>query len=75
MCLSQWERCKKNIFTILHLVVVVVQRPSAKELLKHRFIRNAKKTSCLVELIDRYRRWKAQADDSDDDLSDKDTDL
>ena len=35
-------------------------RPTAKELMKHRFIRNAKKTSCLVELIDKYKRWKTQ---------------
>ena len=51
------------------------QRPNAKELLKHRFIRNAKKTSCLVDLIDRFRRWKAQEHESDDDLSDIDNDM
>jgi serine/threonine-protein kinase 24/25/MST4 len=32
-------------------------RPSAKELLKHPFIRRAKKTSYLTELIERYNRW------------------
>ncbi|KXX75696.1 Serine/threonine-protein kinase svkA [Madurella mycetomatis] len=32
-------------------------RPSARELLKHPFIRRAKKTSCLTELIERYNRW------------------
>lgn len=37
------------------------QRPTAKELLKHKLImRHAKKTSYLTELIDRYRRWKAE---------------
>uniref|UniRef100_A0A673G2T0 non-specific serine/threonine protein kinase n=2 Tax=Sinocyclocheilus TaxID=75365 RepID=A0A673G2T0_9TELE len=37
-------------------------RPTAKELLKHKFItRYTKKTSYLTELIDRYRRWKSEA--------------
>ncbi|CCJ29460.1 unnamed protein product [Pneumocystis jirovecii] len=35
-------------------------RPSAKELLKHRFIRMAKKTSYLTELIERHERWISQ---------------
>ncbi|KAE8267628.1 hypothetical protein A4X09_0g4721 [Tilletia walkeri] len=33
-------------------------RPPAKELLKHRFIRSAKKASYLTELIDRLERWR-----------------
>lgn len=40
-------------------------RPSAKELLKHRFLRQSKKTSYLIELIDRHRQWKTQHNDSD----------
>mmetsp|Transcript_20917 Transcript_20917/g.28843 ORF Transcript_20917/g.28843 Transcript_20917/m.28843 type:complete len:464 (+) Transcript_20917:158-1549(+) len=52
------------------------QRPSAKELLKHRFIRTARKTSSLVELIERRNRWLKvvgeessgeEASDGDDD--------
>ncbi|KAK0734556.1 kinase-like domain-containing protein [Lasiosphaeria miniovina] len=33
------------------------ERPPAKELLRHPFIRRAKKTSYLTELIERYNRW------------------
>jgi len=33
-------------------------RPSAKELLRHPFIRKAKRTTYLVELIERFREWK-----------------
>lgn len=44
-------------------------RPSARELLKHPFVRKAKKTSYLTELIERYERWamhhKGDNDDSD----------
>jgi len=47
------------------------QRPTAKELLKHKFIRGAKRTSFLTELIDRYKRYIAVVgnveEDSDDD--------
>ncbi|KAL3317803.1 Serine/threonine-protein kinase 25 [Cichlidogyrus casuarinus] len=32
-------------------------RPSARELLKHAFVKKARKTSHLVELIDRYRHF------------------
>ena len=49
-----------------------LQRPNAKELLKHRFIRNAKKNSSLQELIERYKRWKANGGDSEEEYSDND---
>ncbi|KAH0565563.1 hypothetical protein GP486_001043 [Trichoglossum hirsutum] len=45
------------------------ERPSAKELLKHPFIRRAKKTTYLTELIERYERWavvNAHQDGSED---------
>uniref|UniRef100_A0A4W3I0I9 non-specific serine/threonine protein kinase n=1 Tax=Callorhinchus milii TaxID=7868 RepID=A0A4W3I0I9_CALMI len=49
-------------------------RPTAKELLKHRFItKNSKKTSYLTELIDRYKRWKAEGHSDDDSSSDEDS--
>ncbi|KAF9225309.1 Pkinase-domain-containing protein [Gyrodon lividus] len=35
-------------------------RPTARELLKHKFVRLAKKTSYLTELIERHERWKAE---------------
>eukprot|EP00794_Sanderia_malayensis_P010978 gene10978-12141_t len=47
------------------------ERPSAKELLKHRFIKTAKKTAILTELIEKYRRWKADGG-ADNDSSDED---
>lgn len=52
----------------------IPQRPTAKELLKHKFIvKNSKKTSYLTELIDRFKRWKAEGhsdDESDSEGSD-----
>lgn len=55
---------------VYFLSVPCVQRPTAKELLKHKFIvKHCKKTSYLSELIDRYRRWKEEghSDSSSDD--------
>ena len=45
------------------------ERPTAEELLRHRFIRRAKKTSHLTELIDRVKRWRlyVQCSESSDD--------
>lgn len=34
------------------------ERPTVKDLLKHKFIRSAKRTASLTELIDRLARWK-----------------
>ena len=49
------------------------QRPTTKDLLKTKFILKAKKTSYLVELIERYRKWK-EAGGKDDSSSDDDSD-
>lgn len=62
-------------------------RPTAKELLKHRFVvRSAKKPAILVELIDKYRKWQQEKsssgmrngvndlnDQSSDDVTDDDS--
>lgn len=42
-------------------------RPTARELLKHKFVRMAKKTSYLTELIERHERWKAEGGERVDD--------
>lgn len=48
------------------------ERPSAKELLKHPFVRKAKKTTYLTELIERYERWQAvHGDDNSEDDDDR----
>jgi serine/threonine-protein kinase 24/25/MST4 len=45
--------CRLGLQTLTFL-----QRPTASELLQHRFIRSARKTSYLTELIDRYLDWR-----------------
>ena len=47
------------------------ERPSAKDLLRHPFIRRAKKTTYLTELIERYERWQARHPDKDTDDEDE----
>lgn len=68
--------CNIKMLLLIDDITVVdcfMQRPTAKELLKHPFIKSAKKTCCLADIIDRYKRWKANCGDSDgDDNSDDD---
>ncbi|KAF7552382.1 hypothetical protein G7Z17_g4336 [Cylindrodendrum hubeiense] len=42
------------------------ERPSAKDLLRHPFIRRAKRTTYLTELIERHTRWSATHKGDDD---------
>jgi len=43
-------------------------RPSARDLLRHPFIRRARKTTYLTELIERYQRWSATHKPEDEEL-------
>lgn len=47
-------------------------RPTAKDLLKHKFIKGAGKPREMMVLIDRYRKWKANGGGKDDDAADDD---
>ncbi|KWU42772.1 serine/threonine-protein kinase 25-like protein, partial [Rhodotorula sp. JG-1b] len=47
-------------FVALCLIKDPKERPIAKELLQHRFIKNARRTSQLFELVERYRDWRAK---------------
>ncbi len=44
---------------VAYLIFVEFQRPTAKDLLKHKFIKNAKRPQYLTELIERQEAWKA----------------
>ncbi|KAK7413796.1 Serine/threonine-protein kinase PAK 6 [Neonectria punicea] len=46
------------------------ERPSAKDLLRHPFIRRAKRTTYLTELIERHTRWAATHKGDDDETWD-----
>ncbi|KAG2152242.1 kinase-like domain-containing protein [Suillus cothurnatus] len=48
-------------FVSLCLTKDPADRPTAKELLQHRFIKSAKKTSCLTELVERYQDFRAKS--------------
>lgn len=55
---GQWSRDFKD-FVACCLIKDVDRRPSAKELLKHRFVRSAGKIEALQELIIRKQEWES----------------
>ncbi|TPX69549.1 hypothetical protein SpCBS45565_g02252 [Spizellomyces sp. 'palustris'] len=61
-------------FVALCLHKEIDQRPPAKELLKHRFIKAAKKTSFLTELIERHEHWLAEGGNDKEGSSDEEDD-
>ncbi|KAG0338581.1 putative protein serine/threonine kinase [Podila horticola] len=48
-----------------------MKRPSAKDLQKHRFIRQAKKSSYLTELIEFHERWLTEGGNRESESSDE----
>ncbi|TKR80973.1 hypothetical protein L596_014933 [Steinernema carpocapsae] len=69
---SQWSRQFKE-FVELCLNKDPDNRPSAKDLLRHPFIRKAKKNSVLIDLIERSTEYKCRLGPSSD--SDQDDEL
>ena len=61
---GEWEigRCMKEIRGGVDPAVITsaLQRPTAGELLRHKFLRQARKTSYLCELVERFVRWRAE---------------
>lgn len=61
-CALAWKRTDS--------VFCITQRPSARELLRHKWIQKAKRTNYLTELLERHDRWRmtegrARAEDDD----------
>ncbi|CAJ0588051.1 unnamed protein product [Cylicocyclus nassatus] len=69
----QWSRTFKD-FVELCLNKDPDNRPSASALLKHPFIRKAKKNGILVELIERAREYRSRTGVSSDSDLDEDSD-
>lgn len=67
--MSRRLRNGKYLIANINDDALFLQRPTAKELLKHRFIKTAKKNTFLVELIERYKNWRQKCRDDDDSSS------
>lgn len=72
LCVSELEG-QRNCYLIELISSPPFQRPTAHELLRHRFLKVARKTSYMTELIDRYRRWKLE-NSEEEELMDDDSD-
>ncbi|KAI8376342.1 kinase-like domain-containing protein [Radiomyces spectabilis] len=51
------------------------QRPTAKDLLKHKFIKSAKKIAYLTELIEAHERWVNMGNGKDSDSSEDESNI
>ncbi|GAA6005964.1 hypothetical protein JCM11491_004074 [Sporobolomyces phaffii] len=58
-------------FVALCLIKDPAERPTARELLQHRFVKYARRTSQLSELIERQREWKMSGPKKDTASKDK----
>jgi serine/threonine-protein kinase 24/25/MST4 len=63
----KWSKEFKD-FVAACLVKDSDRRPTAKELLKHKFIRNANRTDSLKALIERRKRWDSRKDNGAESL-------
>ena len=66
---------KRNFFLPkIKILQFFFQRPTAKELLRHPYIKRAKRNNHLMDLIDRYRKWRVTHSNESDSDSESDSD-
>ena len=60
----------------MHYLIISLffQRPTAKELIRHPFIKKAKRNNHLMDLIDRYKKWRLTHSNESDSESESDSD-
>ena len=63
-----------KIWDSVYIYFFKFQRPTAKELSRHPFIKKAKRNNHLIDLIDRFRKWKLTHNAESDTESDSDAD-
>ena len=62
-----WEKNFSSFFRYF-------QRPNSKELIRHPFIKKAKRNNHLMDLIDRYKKWRLTHSNESDSESESDSD-